>query len=131
MKAIIVFSSETLHFNSNVSLLISGSNLLSFFQKGFWDMNGAHHGVSKTISLHQRANYVWGLEGKIEKKALETYQGQEVYLMVVQVELLTQLHWSLPHPLTAAEAQFRSHELPFRTKEIDQLRIALKVKPFF
>ena len=53
----------------------------------------------------------------------------EVWRFFVQVKILTELHWSLPHPLTAAEAQLRSQELPSMSTEIDQLQIAFKVFP--
>lgn len=44
-----------------------------------------------------------------------------------QVKLLTELHWSLPHPLTASESLLKSQELPSMAKQVEQLRVNCKV----
>ena len=46
---------------------------------------------------------------------------------VVQVKLLTELHWALPHPLSDAENVLKQQELPRLVAEIRQLTVTIKV----
>lgn len=50
--------------------------------------------------------------------------------MYVQVQLLTELHWSLPHPLTQAELAFKQQELPALEDAVQTLKQSLKVGTF-
>lgn len=45
----------------------------------------------------------------------------------MQVKLLTELHWSLPHPLTKAESVLKSKELPNMARSREQLRTQCNV----
>ena len=46
---------------------------------------------------------------------------------VLQVKLLTELHWALPHPLSDAEKVLKQQELPRLGAEIRQLTVTIKV----
>ena len=51
----------------------------------------------------------------------------EVGSLFAQAQLLTELHWSLPHPLTQAELAFKQQELPALEDAVQSLKQFLKV----